>query len=230
MSLPSWDRLPYPADRSAEKLDLYLRRDAVKALAQMKPLSPEAVRALTLVLKDESLDLRSEAATALQDVGGEAEQAALAEQKREDQIYAQAVKPDTRRYSKEELSAKIPADGDHKYPLTLAYLFPISRSGSAQQAKLLITLHSGRDRPERLVFWKEVGDDQYQKAKVIESDDPGLPEDFETPTCFSRRGRCPAEGVLFRYRSDRNGYRATHPRRAPAPSGKNTFGVSKSFG
>ena len=164
----------------------------------MKPLSPEAVHALTLGLKDESIDVRSAAATALQNVGGEAEAEALAEQKSEDQIYARRSKLDTHRYSKQELSATIPADADHKYPLTLTYLFPISRSGSAQQAQLLITLHTGKERPERLVFWRKVGDDQYQQAKVIEPEDPDFVEEhFQTPVVFFPKGQVPGEGVLL---------------------------------
>jgi hypothetical protein len=117
----------------------------------MKPLTPEAVDALIIALKDRSLDIRSAAATALQNAGGEAERAALAEQNREEQIYAQRSKPDTRRYGKQEIIAAIPADADHKYPLTLAYLFPIYPiGGSAQQSEFLITRHTGKDRPERL--------------------------------------------------------------------------------
>jgi hypothetical protein len=179
--------------------DLYVREDAVKALAQMKPLSPEAVHALMLAMKDESLDVSSAAATALQDVGGEATRAALAEQSREERIYAQRSRPDTRRYGKQGLSAMIPADGDHKYPLTLAYLFPLyPRGGFAQQAKFLITLHTGKDRPERLVFWKKVGDDRYQKAKVIEPDDLDFAEEhFETPIVFFPKRQVPGEGVQF---------------------------------
>jgi HEAT repeat protein len=75
--------------------DLDVREDAVKALAQIKPPSPEAIQALMLALKDDSRDIRSVAATALHDVGGEAGTAALAEQKREEQIDAQQPTPDT---------------------------------------------------------------------------------------------------------------------------------------
>jgi HEAT repeat protein len=178
--------------------DLYVREDAVGALAQMKPLSPEAVDGLMLALKDVSFGVRSVAATALQNVGGEAAQAALAEQDREEKTYAQQSKPDLRRYRKQELIAMIPADADHKYPLTLAYLVPVyPRGGFAEQAEFLITLHTGKDRPERLVFWKKVGDDQYQQAKVIEPDDPDFAEKhFETPTVFFPKGQVPGEGVL----------------------------------
>ncbi len=180
--------------------DSNVREDAVKALAQMKPLSPEAVQALMLALKDVSLDVRSAAATALQDVGGAAEDAVLAEQNREEKLNAQQSKPDTHRYSKDKLSATIPADADHKYPLTLAYLLPIyPRGGFAQQAEFLITLHSGKDRPERLVFWKKVGDDQYQQAKVIEPEGPDFAEvHFETPNVFFPKGQVPGlPGVLL---------------------------------
>jgi len=51
------------------------------------------------------------------------------------------------------------SDANHKYPLKLALFAPIS--GYA------VTLHTGKDRPERLVFWK-VDDDKYQKVVLME--------------------------------------------------------------
>jgi hypothetical protein len=161
-----------------------VREDAVGTLAQMSPLTPQTVQALTIALKDKSFDVRSAAATALQDAGGEAGQAALAEQAREEQ-------PETRRYTKQQIIAAISAGADHKYPLTLAYLFPIYLNGySAQEAEFLVTLQTGKDRPERLVFWKKTGDDQYQRVKVIESDDPDFAEQhFETPITFIAKVR-----------------------------------------
>jgi hypothetical protein len=179
------------ASRLFSRPSLYVRRDTVAALAEMKPLSPEAKRALIVALKDKNSDVRSTAASALQSAGGEAEQAALAEQKREEQIYAQRSKPDARRYNKQQIVAAIPADADHEYPLALAYLYPIYPiGGSAQQAVFLITLHSGKDRPERLVFWKKVGDDQYQRVKVIEPEDPDFAEDhFDAPITFTAKVR-----------------------------------------
>lgn len=169
--------------------DLYVREDAVQALAQMKPLSPEAVHALMIALKDKSSDVRSAAARALQDAGGEAERAAVAEQKRQEQAYAQRIKRDAQRYTKQQIIAVIPADADHKYPLTLAYLFPIYPiGGSAQQAEFLITLHAGKDRPERLVFWKKVGDDHYQRLKVMEPESPDFAgQHFEAPITFTAK-------------------------------------------
>jgi HEAT repeat protein len=164
--------------------DLYVREQAVAALAQMKPLTPQSVQALMIALKDKNLDVRSAAAVALQNAGGEAERAALAEQAREQQ-------PDIRRYTRQQIIAAIPADADHKYPLTLAYLFPIYPNGySAREAEFLITLHTGKGRPERLVFWKKTGDDQYTRMKVIESDDPDFAEQhFETPITFIAKVR-----------------------------------------
>ncbi len=171
--------------------DLYVRQDAVGALAQMKPPTSETVQTLMIALKDKSLEVRSAAVIALQDAGGEAERAALAEQTREEQAYAERSKPDTRRYNRQQVIAAIPAGADHKYPLTLAYLFPIYPiGGSAQEAEFLITLHTGKDRPERLVFWKKTGDDQYRRVKVIESDDPDFAEQhFETPITFIAKVR-----------------------------------------
>ena len=60
-----------------------------------------------------------------------------------------------RNSARPQIIAPIPADATHKYPLKLALFAPIS--GYA------VTLHTGKDRPERLVFWK-VADDKYQKV------------------------------------------------------------------
>ena len=71
-----------------------------------------------LALKDKSNTIRSAAATALQDLGGEAGRAARAELKREQLIEVQRSEPDTRSYSKEKLIATI-QDPDLEYPLSL---------------------------------------------------------------------------------------------------------------
>jgi hypothetical protein len=70
------------------------------------------------------------------------------------------------------------------YPLTLAYIVPISKGAAA--AKLFVTVHAGKDRPDRLVFWKKAGKDQYQQDKVISSEEDyvGLGDHFEAPFAF----------------------------------------------
>ena len=88
-------------------LDLNTRQAAVGALANVKPPTPEAVDGLMLALKDPSNTIRSTAATALQDLGGEAGRVARAELKHEQLAAAQSSQPDTRSYSKEELVATI---------------------------------------------------------------------------------------------------------------------------
>jgi HEAT repeat protein len=90
-----------------ESFDLDSRQAAAGALADVKPPTPEAVDGLMLALKDKSNTIRSAAATALQDLGGEAGQAARAELKREQLLEVQRSQPDTRSYSKEELIATI---------------------------------------------------------------------------------------------------------------------------
>ena len=62
----------------------------------------------------------------------------------------------------------------NKYPLKIALFSNIS--GYA------VTLHTGKDRPERLVFWK-VDDDKYQKLALMESN-PDSGEHFQVPTNF----------------------------------------------
>jgi len=47
-------------------------------------------------------------------------------------------------------------------------------------------VHAGRDRSDRLVFWKKVGQDQYQQVKVMYSEEEyiGAGYHFEVPFTF----------------------------------------------
>jgi HEAT repeat protein len=156
------------------------RQSAVEAFAGMNTaLTPEAVDVLTVALGDKNSEVRSRAAQSLHNAGGAAQQAASVEEKREEQADEAAhpeppQPPPVPQYSKDQIIAQIPADANYKYPLTLALFAPIS--GYA------VTLHTGKDRPERLVFWK-VADDKYQKVVLMESD-PDSGEHFQVPTSF----------------------------------------------
>jgi hypothetical protein len=173
--------------------NLYVREDAVATLAKITPISIEAKRALMLALKDKSLDVRSAAASALQNAGGKAERAASAEQAQEEKIYAQASKEDRRKHTRREIMAPISHDPDHKYPLTLSYLVPVAAIGEPTgQARILITLYTGEDRPGRLVFWKKVGNDAYQQLRIIEPEDPDW--HYETPSIFRAKVRILGQG------------------------------------
>ncbi|HYB91658.1 MAG TPA: hypothetical protein VEC38_11500 [Candidatus Binataceae bacterium] len=143
------------------------------------PLTPEAVRALATALEDKNSEVRSFAASSLHNAGGAAEQAARAEEKREKEAEEAAnpkapTPPPAPAYSEEQIIAPIPADANHKHPLTLALFEPIQ--GYA------VTLHVGKDRPERLVFWK-ITDDKYQKIVLMESD-LDSDEHFQVPIGF----------------------------------------------
>jgi len=152
------------------------RQGAAEAFASMNvALTPEAADALTVALGDKDSVVRTRAAQSLENAGGAAEQAALAEEKREDEADAAAhpEPPPAPNFTREQIIAPIPADANHKYPLKLALFAPIS--GYA------VTLHTGKDRPERLAFWK-IADDKYQKVALIEPDpDSGH---FQVPTSF----------------------------------------------
>lgn len=166
-----------------EKLDLDSRQAAVDALADVKPLTPDALDGLMFALKDQSSKIRSSAAKALQDLGGDAEQAAQAELKREQSAEAQSSKPDTRLYSREELIATI-QDPDREYPLSLEYLVPILPvPASVEEAPFVVTVDAAEDNLERLTFWKKTGADQYQKLNVMDSD-PDNQEHFHAPITF----------------------------------------------
>ena len=155
------------------------RRAALEAFEGMHvALTPEAADALTTALGDQDSEVRSRAAQSLHNAGGAAEQAARAEEKREEAAET-AANPEPHiapapKFSKPQIIAPIPADATHEHPLKLALFAPIS--GYA------VTLHTGKDRPERLVFWK-VADDKYQKVMLIESV-PNSGEHFQVPTSF----------------------------------------------
>ncbi len=166
-----------------QRFDLHSRQAAVDALADLTPLTPYAVDGLMLALKDKSDTIRSAAAKALQDQGGEPGRAALAELKREQLIEAQSSKPDTRSYSKEELIATI-QDPNLEYPLSLTYLVPILPvPAPIDEAPFVVTVHAGQDSTERLTFWKKSSTGRYQKLQVMDGD-PDNQEHFDAPiTC-----------------------------------------------
>jgi HEAT repeat protein len=169
--------------------DLYVREGAAQAFSEMTSLTPEAVNALTIALKDKSVKVSSEAANALYAVGA-MPKAVAAERDRE--ADAQSSELDTRSYSEQQISSPIPADADHKYPLRLSYLFPVYPYGSEKNPDFLITLYTGRERAERLVFWKKVGNDQYQQVDVNEPED-FEDQHFEKPTSFIATVHVPGE-------------------------------------
>jgi HEAT repeat protein len=166
-----------------QRLDLHSRQAAVDALAGIKPLTPDAVDGLMLALKDKSDTIRSTAAKALQDQGGEAGGAARAALKREQSIEARRSKPDTSSYSKEELIATI-QNPDLEYPLTLTYLVPILPTPAPiDDAPFVVTVHTAEDQNERLTVWKKTGVDRYQNIKVMVADRDNQ-EHFHVPTTF----------------------------------------------
>ena len=137
---------------------------------QIKRLPDYLIDALMVAMADKSISIRELAARSLQHAGGEQERLALAEIAREETIYAEQSRPDKKPYTREQIIATIPPDDDNKYPLTLEYLFPIYQSIGVQEPEYLISLHRGRERGDRLVFWQRVGDDKYEEVKLMESD------------------------------------------------------------
>lgn len=193
--------------------DLDVRRKVVEALTNLavrapwvvkiggeptKPLPDELVQPLMVAMTDKSIAIREQAARALQFVGGEPERIAVAELDREREIDAQESALDKTPRTKEEIAAPIPPDDDHKSPLTLEYLFPIYQSVAVQEPGYFISLHRGRERGDRLVFWKKAGDDMYQQVKVMGSSDIDLSEGrFLPPKIFRAKVRVLGEGRSF---------------------------------
>ncbi len=185
-----WGRLPYrrACCCALKSSNLYLRKNAADALAAMKPLPPDAVHTLVTALKDKNSDVRNSAIDALEKVGGEAQRAAEAAEKRDQQAKTETPKPDTRIYSRKQIIARIPADDEYRYPLTLVYLVPITK-GAAAEARLFVSVHAGKDRPDRLVIWSKVGHDQYQQNQIMysEEDYVGLGLHYERPFTFDAK-------------------------------------------
>jgi HEAT repeat protein len=159
--------------------DTKTRQAAAEAFASMNAvLTPEAVDALRVALGDKDSVVRTRAAQSLHKAGGAAQQAALAEEKREEAAdeaaHPELHVPPVPTFSKQQIIAPINPDANHKYPLKLALFAPISG--------YVVTLHIGKDRPERLVFWKVV-DDKYQKVMFMESD-LDSEEHFQVPISF----------------------------------------------
>ena len=155
--------------RALKSSNLYVRQNAAVALAGMKPLPPDAIPPLAAALKDPNSDVRASATAALLHVGGEAQKAAEAAQKNEAPRGNGLPGPDNRLYSAKQMDAMIPADSDHEYPSQLVHKVPLANS-SGLNTPLIITVHAGQDRSDRLVIWKRVAPDQYRQEQVMYSD------------------------------------------------------------
>jgi hypothetical protein len=79
------------------------------------------------------------------------------------------------------MDAMIPADSDHEYPSQLVHKVPLANR-SGLNTPLIITVHAGQDRSDRLVIWKKVAPDQYKQEQVVYSD----PEEDGTGIHFGR--------------------------------------------
>ena len=166
--------------------NLYVRQNATETLAAMKPLPPDAVRALQYALKDKNSDVQDTAISALRTVGGEARRDAEVVEKRDRHPDAEKAQIDTHVYTREQIKAQIPADDEYMYPLRFFYIFPVTK-GPAADARLFLTLHTGKDRPDRLVIWKKLGPDSYLQKKTMYTSDELLDDRFERPFTFSAK-------------------------------------------
>ena len=163
-----------------------------------RPLPGELARALIVAMNDKSLAIRQQAALALQSAGGEPERLAVGELHREDANSAGESALDKTPRTREQIAASIPPDEDHKYPLTIEYLFPIYESVTIQEPDYLISLHRGRERTDRLVFWKKAGEGKYEQVKVMESPEWDLSEGrFLPPKVFRAKVLVLGEGGSF---------------------------------
>jgi len=192
--------------------DLDVRKEVVEALSnlalkapwvgkpdeQTRPLPDDLMQQLMVAMNDRSIAVREQAARALQFAGGEPARLAGGELDRERKADAQASALDKTPRTREQIAASGPPDADHKYPLTIEYLFPIYQSPAVQEPEYLISLHRGRERSDRLVFWKRLGGDKFAQVKVMESPEWDLSEGrFLPPEVFRARVLVLGEGRGF---------------------------------
>jgi hypothetical protein len=103
-----------------------------------------------------------------------------------------------RQYTREEIVATIPSDKKHQYPVRLQYLLSFSAVERGLEPEFLVTVHRGRDRPDRLAIWNWTNEDKYRRILVKESTSPELSEHFEAPKLFYPEGQgTSGEGVHF---------------------------------
>ncbi len=150
--------------------DLYTREAAIRALGKAKPLPDDVAHALSAAAYgDKSASVRNEAANVLDKAGVKAERAqwSQVEQNSSEEISeSESPEPDTKRtYRRQEVLADIPPDNNSEYPLQLIHLLTLNGG------KMLAAVYRGRDhQSDRLIFWKECGNDCYQQMEV---DDAG---------------------------------------------------------
>jgi hypothetical protein len=110
-----------------------------------------ATDALVRALDDPSSDVREGASRVLSRAQGRRVKTALARfAEAEEHRYAPAPVDPDRIFTKAEIVAVRPPDGDHKYPLELESLVPIERTD------LVVSLHRGRGWGDELVIWAKV--------------------------------------------------------------------------
>jgi HEAT repeat protein len=180
--------------------DLYIRQGAVRALARLafasntKPFAGDIVRALTAAaLHDRSFVVRYEAASALDRAGIKPGYAALETAQQEPAgLQAPALAQSHHLYQRNEIFLDIPPDVDHEYPLRLVYLLSLQ---PAPPSEMLVTVYRGKDRPDRLIFWRTAGKDRYEQLRMIDAD-PG--NSFDAPIGVSiPKGQVPGLIVGF---------------------------------
>jgi hypothetical protein len=184
--------------------DLDVRKDAVSVLASMKPLPAGAEDALLLAMKDKNREIRDDAALVIRDRGGADSGAAAALLQRDIQQDDQGPTLDPKPYTKTQIVADIPSDNDHKHPMSLVYpLFSIRDDDSkSEDSPFLVAVYAGKERPQRVVFWKKTVSHHYVQEQLLEggSDD----DSYQQPFTFTSDGQLfidvPVEG--WRYTDD----------------------------
>lgn len=195
----------YPALIAAlQNPDPDIRLAAVKALPHTAPMPDDMAKALiTTAFDDKSRMVRNAAALALQQAHIPAGDTALANL---DKQYAATpssgkTKDLGRSYTNAQIIAPVPPDSENKYPMHLVTLFPINTDDQQQQDNpaILVSIHRGRERADRMVIWKRVGTDRYQ---VLQADDPDeVLQDlrYEPPIVIVPSGQPSGEEMRFLY-------------------------------
>jgi HEAT repeat protein len=175
-------------EKLLKSTDIYSRQAAITAMREMKPLPAAAVPVLIASLEDRNASVSDGAAGVLLQARIQGEWFTRYKAIQEERKLREKQKADRQEeaklYIKEDIIASLPADENHKFPAQLESMTPLTGVNGVQ---LLVTLHRGKDRTDRVSIWKQVGD-KYQRLKLMESPDESGIASFDEINPFRYQG------------------------------------------
>ncbi|HEX2677020.1 MAG TPA: lysozyme inhibitor LprI family protein [Polyangiales bacterium] len=165
--------------RALRSKNLYLRKEGLQILWELGPKAESATDALIHSMNaDRSTSVRELAYYALSHIGTPQARAATAAGKPR----TPESKPDyTTLYTEDEIGRELPPTPDLVYPAELASWQTSTTKGGTTYA---VSLHQGKDRPDRLVVWVRQGDKFRRLLEKSSSNPDGGELSFQTPEFF----------------------------------------------